>query len=70
MSPTEVTVPVADASRLLLAGCGLTDDPGRRALPKTVYKAIERMGFALCWRRPSSSSASRWDAAACSSSSR
>ncbi|MCZ6572532.1 MAG: winged helix DNA-binding domain-containing protein [Planctomycetota bacterium] len=45
MSPTEVTVPVADASRLLLAGCGLTDDPGRRALPKTVYKAIERMGF-------------------------
>ena len=45
MSRTEADVPVAAARRLLLCGCGLANDPGRRATPTTVYKEVERMGF-------------------------
>ena len=38
-------MPIVAARRLFMAGQGLLDDPSRPATPKTVYAAVERMGF-------------------------
>ncbi len=38
-------ISAADSRRLLLHGCGLLDDPTRACNPKSLYSAIEQLGF-------------------------